>query len=307
MQRWGFALVSLAISVFTSSVSERPTLDVKDQNSELQGTNSLALRTSRSSPLDLELSGSLAGVPSGEHRFLTREDLLGLPLVSYTVSDDANFTKPTQIRGVLLGELSERISAKPQTDMVIALCRDSYQANYSRAYMARHNPVLVLLIDGKAPADWPKDSEGHHAYMGPYMISHSQFTPSFKVLLNPEEAQIPWGVVRLEFRDEQRAFSTIAPSGPRADSPEVQAGYRIAKQHCIRCHNRGPEGGQKAGRSWEVLSTWAVASPQYFAAYVRNPQSKNPRAQMPGNPNYDDGTIEALILYFQTFSAREKP
>jgi hypothetical protein len=69
----------------------------------------------------------------------------------------------------------------------------------------------------------------------------------------------------------------------------------------------GAEGGQKAGRPWLVLSAWATASPDYFAAYVHNPKAKNPRAEMPGNPTYDDATLHALTVYFQTFSAREKP
>jgi mono/diheme cytochrome c family protein len=253
------------------------------------------------------LSGDLIGVPTDEHRFLTREDLLALPQVTYTVNDDANFTKPTEITGVLLQELNKRLSAKPQTDMVIALCSDLYQANYTSAYMGMHQPVLVLLIDGKPPADWPKDSKGHNAFMGPFLISHPQFVPSFHVLRIPEEAQIPWGVVQLEFHDEKKTFGSIAPRGPEANSLKVQAGYRIAEQHCFHCHNQGPEGGRKAGRPWEVLTAWAIASPDYFAAYVRNPQSKNPHAQMPGNPNYDDATVEALILYFQTFNVQEKP
>ncbi len=47
--------------------------------------------------------------------------------------------------------------------------------------------------------------------MGPYMISHPKFTPSFKILSHPEEAQIPWGVVRLEFRNEKAVFSANYP------------------------------------------------------------------------------------------------
>ena len=108
--------------------------------------------------------------------------------------------------------------------------------------------------------------------MGPYLISHPKFVPAFHVLSIPEEPQIPWGVVRLEFRDEKKTFAGIAPRGARADSTEVQAGYRIATQHCFRCHNQGREGGQKAGRPWAVLSAWATASPQYFATYVRDPE-----------------------------------
>jgi mono/diheme cytochrome c family protein len=82
---------------------------------------------------------------------------------------------------------------------------------------------------------------------------------------------------------------------------------RIAEQNCFRCHNKGREGGRKSGRSWEFLGTLAASSPKDFAAYIRAPQAKNPQAQMPGNPRYDDATLAALTAYFTTFSKPAKP
>ena len=67
----------------------------------------------------------------------------------------------------------------------------------------------------------------------------------------------------------------------------------------------GDEGGQKAGRPWEVIAAWASASPQRFALYVRSPQTVNPKAQMPAFAEYDDATIAALRAYFQTFTEAE--
>lgn len=66
-------------------------------------------------------------------------------------------------------------------------------------------------------------------------------------------------------------------------------------------------GGELAGHPWPVLSAWAASSPEYFAAYVRDPKAKNPHEEMPGNPGYDDATSGALRAYFQTFSPQEKP
>jgi mono/diheme cytochrome c family protein len=282
---------------------EAPTQD----KSAALGVPAATLHATRSSPADLEVGGELAGLPSGTTRFIKREDLLALPQVSYTVSDDANFRVPTQVSGVLLEELTRLLGAAPVSDLVIAICDDRYRANYPRGYIAAHHPLLVLKINGQPPSGWPKDAEGHSFDMGPYLISHAKFTPSFKVLAHADEAQIPWGVVRLEFRDESAVFGAIAPRGPHATEPSVQAGYRIAQQNCFRCHNIGREGGQKAGHPWLVLSAWAVSSPEHFAAYVRDPKAKNPRANMPGNPGYDDATISALRAYFQTFSPQEKP
>jgi hypothetical protein len=37
---------------------------------------SLTLRSGRTSPLDLEVGGELAGIPAGATRYLTRDDLL---------------------------------------------------------------------------------------------------------------------------------------------------------------------------------------------------------------------------------------
>jgi mono/diheme cytochrome c family protein len=259
------------------------------------------LRATRSSPSDLEVAGDLAGLPPGSTRYVTRDDLLSLPQVSYTVTDDPNFKGfgPTRVSGVSLDELVKRFAA-PNADLVVAICDDKYRGNYPLDYRRAHQPLLVLEINGKGPAGWPK-SEGSD--MGPYMISHPKFTPRFKVLSHVEEMQIPWGVVRLEFRNEKQVFGTIAPRGPHANDPEIEDGYRIAKENCFRCHNSGEEGGQKAGVTWTVISAIAAGSPDFFAAYVRDPKSRSPQAKMPGNPEYDEATLRALAAYFRTFAA----
>jgi mono/diheme cytochrome c family protein len=96
-------------------------------------------------------------------------------------------------------------------------------------------------------------------------------------------------------------FDAIRPRSPGADSQEVQNGYRIAQQNCFRCHNSGDHGGTKAQRPWAILSTWASASPDFFAAYIHDPKSKNPKSQMQAFPNYDAATLAALTKYFQSF------
>jgi len=266
-------------------------------------TDRFVLHTTRTSPLDLELGGELDGLPTGTTRYLTREDLLKMPQSTYTVTDDANFRGSTEISGVPLEELTKHLGAAPQSDMVVAICDDQYRANYPRSYVEAHHPLLVLNINGKPPSGWPKDSEGLGMDMGPFLISHPKFVPSFRILSHQDEPQIPWGLVRLEFRNEKMVYAAISPRGLHSSDTSVRDGYRIAQQNCFRCHNMGSEGGTKAGHPWLVLSSWATTLPEYFAAYVRNPHSKNPQANMPGNPGYDDKTIAALTAYFRTFSS----
>lgn len=265
------------------------------------------LNDKRQLPTDLEVSGALAGLPPESTRYISRAELLAMPQVTFIVTDDANFTGPAKIRGVRLEDLMRSLEASPNSDMAVAICDDAYRASYPQEYIKAHHPVLVLEVNGKPPSGWPKAADDHVSDMGPYMISNPRFVPSFKVLSHSDEAQIPWGVVRIEFQDEKRVFGAIAPRGPRATDRAVQDGFRIAEQDCFRCHNSGSEGGRKAGRSWKMLARRAAVSPKDFAAYVRAPNSINPRSQMPANPEYDGATLAALTAYFRTFSTAPKP
>jgi mono/diheme cytochrome c family protein len=254
----------------------------------------------RESPSDLELGGDLAGFPPGTTRYLSREDLLTLPQAVHTVTGDPNFKGlgPTRVSGVALSNLMKRFAA-PGADLVLAICDDKYLAPYPADYRAAHEPLLVLEINGKGPSEWPKD-EGSD--MGPYLISNPDFRPRYKILSHEEEMQIPWGVVRIDFRNEQQVFGAIAPRGPHAGDRDVRDGYRIAKENCFRCHNDGDEGGQKAGVAWQAISAIAQGSPDFFAAYIRDPKSRNPQTRMSANPEYDDATLRALAAYFRTFA-----
>lgn len=260
------------------------------------------LQPKRTSPTDLEVGGELAGVPAGATRYLRREDLLALPQVAYTVHEDSNFIGPTQVSGVPLSDLVRDLGAAPSADLAIAICDDGYRANYSRAYLEEHRPVLVLSINGRPPSSWPKDSDTHTFDMGPYLISHAKFMPAFKVLAHSDEVQNPWGVVRFELHAEKEVLGAIAPRGPHASGARVQAGFKIAQQNCFRCHNMGAQGGQKSGIAWGVLASVAASSPEFFTAYVRNPATTNPKTRMSSNPEYDDATVNALIAYFSTFA-----
>ncbi len=107
----------------------------------------ITLRTTRLSLEDLEIGGDLAGLPPNTTRYLTRDDLLALPQVHYTVTDDANFTGPVEVSGVSLEELANRLGAAPQSEAIIAICTDKYRSHYTRAYLAAHHPLLVLQVN----------------------------------------------------------------------------------------------------------------------------------------------------------------
>jgi len=293
----------LAVGFLLSTATLGQAPDETRLNAHKNG-HKLQLQTKRASPLDLEVAGYLAGLPADSKRYLRREDLLALPQVRFTANDDPNFGVPVEVRGVELGVLARELSGAGDQTVLVGICKDWYRGYFPQAYIAAHKPVLALEINGQPPSGWPKRGGPAGPSMAPYLVTHAGFTPSFKILGHEDEMQIPWGVVRVEFWNEKKAFEAIVPRGAKSTDPAVQAGYRIAQQNCMRCH--GPEslGPLKGKLIWEGIGLFAAQAPKNFAAYVRNPQALNRDSEMPPNPAYDDETLQALIAYFQIFSSR---
>ena len=257
----------------------------------------LALLDHRTSPTDLGLSGDVPGAAAYAGRYLAQSELLKLPQVTFTVTDDPNFSGKAQITGIYIDELMRALGIPETNTLVAAICDDGYEAHYPVDYRVAHHPILVLTVSSKPLALTKRTADG--GVYGPYLVSHPSFTSRYRTLAHPEEAQIPNGVLEVRFLREDDVFRAIRPSGDfAADSPQMQ-GYTIARENCFRCHNAGKYGGHKAGVSWGSLAKIATTKPAYFSAYMKDPQAENPYAQMPGFPDYDSATLAALTAYFQ--------
>lgn len=258
------------------------------------------LHTERASPGDLEVGGELEGVPPGATRYISYEDLLRLPQESAEVSDDSNFNGKTKIEGVALTALARLVGRTPDDALIVAICYDQYRTNYPRAYLATHDPILVLRINGQLRDHWPPSEHG--GSMGPYLISHPHFKPAFKVLSHEDEPQIPYGVTRIEVRRESVVFGAIRPRGDWPTNSPIEQGFVVARQDCFRCHNMGAEGGTMAGRSWVKLGTLARDDSKRFKQTIHDPKSVSSKATMPAHADYDEATLDALTAYFKTFA-----
>jgi mono/diheme cytochrome c family protein len=261
------------------------------------------LLTERGSASDLEIAGMAVGVAPGTVRYISYERLLTLPQTTVTVTGDDNFRELPQqkltVTGVYLDVLQSSLGALPGSNLLIALCSDGYRATYPREYVKTHRPILALKIDGLPVETWV--AETHNDDPGTYFITHQNFTPSFSVLSFQEIPKIPAKVTRLEFATTQQVYGAIAPHPGDTTNPQVIDGFRIAQQHCYRCHNMGRYGGTKAGRSWQTLGNVAASSPSTFERYLHNPKSIDPKSTMP-NPQIDEPAAKALQAYFQTFA-----
>ncbi len=258
----------------------------------------------RGAASDLEIVGMAAGIAPGTVRYISYDRLATLSQTTVIVTGDDNFRELAQqkltVTGVYLDVLESSLGVLPGSDLMTALCSDGYRANYTREYVKRHRPILALKIDGLPVETWV--AQTHNDDPGTYFITHADFTPSYSVLSFPELPKIPAKITRLEFGTTQQVYGAIAPHQKDASNPEVINGFRIAQQHCYRCHNMGKYGGTKAGRSWQTLGNFAASSPSSFERYLRNPKSINPKSAMSPNPQLDESTAKALQTYFQTFA-----
>jgi mono/diheme cytochrome c family protein len=237
-------------------------------------------------------------------RYISYEHLLTLPQVTVTVKGDDNFRElPREkivVTGVYLDVLENALGVNSSSDLVTAQCSDGYRSEYTREYIHSHRPILALKINGQPVKTWV--AQTHISDPGRYFITHEDFTPSFNILAYQELPKIPAMVTRLDFGFSQPVFGAIAPRGEAASNPLVTEGFRIAQQHCYRCHNMGSYGGTKAGKSWKTLGTYAATSPSAFERYIRNPKSIDLKSAMPANPEFNKPIVEALQAYFQTFA-----
>jgi len=263
------------------------------------------LRLTRDADNDLEVTGLVDGLAPGQSAYIRYKDLLALPQTRATIDDDPDYPgPPLHVSGVSFETLAAAIHPLPQSDLIDATCADRYRSHFPREYIAEHHPILVLTVDGKPLGAWAK--QAHQYDPSPYVVMYHHFIPAFRLLSHTDKPQLPDNLVRLNFSTEAATFTPLEPRGNfPAGSPE-QMGFTIAKQNCLRCHFLGASGGTKSGRAWQTLAQYAREEPKYFQAYIHNPKSIDPHANMEPQPEYDAPTLAALTVYFRTFS-EEKP
>lgn len=245
-----------------------------------------------------------ADIAPGTVRYISYQQLLKFPQTTVTVTGDENFRELQQqkltVTGIYLDVLERSLGVLPNSDLLTALCSDGYHTTYTRDYVKAHRPILALKIDGLPVETWV--AQTHNDDPGTYFITHADFTPSFSVSSFQEIPKIPAKITRLEFGTAERVYGAIAPNSRDTLNPKVIAGFRIAQQHCYRCHNMGSYGGTKAGKEWHMLGNFASSSPAIFERYLRDPKSVDPKSTMTCEPQLGEPAAKALQAYFQTFA-----
>jgi len=257
----------------------------------------IALKPVRESADDLEVTG-LKSSPG----YLARAALLKLPQAAAVIENDPDFAGlKLHVTGVPLETLERALGIPASDDLIDLLCTDKYRSHYPAEYVRQHHPILVLRVEGKAPAAWAAATKNEDP--GPYFVTHANYVPAFKVLAHEDQRQVPTNVVRMNVTSAEATYGPISPRGPA--TREVDEGFTIAKQNCLRCHAEGSVGGTKSNFTWQMLGAIAKGNPRDFQRYIRNPVEIDPHATMPASAMYDDATLAALTAYFQAVAVPE--
>lgn len=256
----------------------------------------LPLHEAAAGPHDLALSGRLEGIGAEETRWVRWADLRALPTREIEVEGEF-VPGPQRVTVVFLDEVLKNLPVAAEADTVLADCTDGYASIFTREFIAKWRPFLVLEINGAGPEAWPP--AGLKFNPGPFVISVSDVVaPGVGALLDVSHKR-PWGVNRLRFVREREEFAPFA-SGPWASlSPAALRGRELWVNSCYSCH-KGPGeqvGGTKGGRPFAVIQAYAQHNAAYFRRYVRDPKGLNPSAKMEPHPHYTDAQLAELIAF----------
>lgn len=258
--------------------------------------SALELKPQRGSSHDLAVSGRLAGVPSGETRYISWAELRALATTRLQLTGE--FVPGEQeVTALFLQDLLAVLPLAPGADTVLATCTDGYASIYRTAFIAEYRPFLVLEINARGPEHWPPP--GLKFNPGPYVISISpKLAPAVATLLDAGHKR-PWGVTALEFVNFAERQRDVFSGRWAAPSAAAQVGREIWVNSCASCH-QGPGrmfGGTKSDRPFPVLVAHAAYNADYFRKYVRDPQGVIAGAKMEAHPHYTDEQLAALIAF----------
>lgn len=261
--------------------------------------HALDLHEERTSPFDLAVKGSVAGVPEGATRYARWSDLRVLPTSRVTLNGE--FIKGANVVTVVfLTDVWKALPISADADTILATCSDGYASVYTSGFVSTYKPFLVLEIDGKGPKDWPPPGQSFNP--APFVITVSPDLAAGAPKFLDIEHKKPWSVTTLEFARYGDRFRGIYSGKWASLGADAAAGREIWVNSCASCHAgpRGTFGGTRADRPFPVIAAYAGADPKFFRKYVRDPKSLVASAAMEGHPWYTDEQLSDLIAFITT-------
>lgn len=220
-----------------------------------------------------------------------------LPVVSYTVKEFA-YKKEKTFQGFPTLKLLELGAAGiPQdTDEVLFIAADGFEAPVSLAYLKEHESILAFQEKDRKDR-WEKFQHGKEMTTpAPFYLIWREGTGIVG------DSNWPFKVVKLELISFKKRYEKMYPNGAEQ---AVLNGFQTFKNNCMQCHSMNLQGGvvgPELNAPKNVTEYW---SKDNLVAFIKNSQSFRYRSKMPPFPRLKEDEIDGILKYLEFMKDRK--
>ncbi|MDZ7871203.1 MAG: cytochrome c [Rheinheimera sp.] len=231
-------------------------------------------------------------VHSGQSKAWTLAQLKQQLAVQQVSLDDPSYNQHKSYRGFDFKQLLA-IAGFPALngdDTLVLTASDGYAPTLSAQLLARQQPMLVF-----AEAEQPDFS------FTPLQQGKGMLSPAPFYLIWPgagkaaEHYAWPYQLVKIELIRFADRYAQVIPLSTA--SAQVQQGFALFKQNCLKCHSINLQGGvlgPELNAPKNVTEYWQQHD---LKAFIRNPESYRYQSKMPAFSHFSDADIDALLAY----------
>ena len=233
-------------------------------------------------------------VHSGQSKAWTLAQLKQQLAVQQVSLDDPSYNQPKSYRGFAFKQLlaSAGFPELNGDDTLVLTASDGYAPTLSAQLLTKQQPMLVF-----AEADKPDFS------FTPLQQGKGMLSPAPFYLVWPgagkaaEQYAWPYQLVKIELIRFSDRYAQVIPPGTA--SAQVQQGFALFKQNCLKCHSINLQGGvlgPELNAPKNVTEYWQLHD---LKAFIRDPESYRYQSKMPAFSHFSDADIDAVLAYLQ--------
>lgn len=250
------------------------------------------------SPLQLQLKLH----PNQAAQQLTLAQLAALTPVQQVTLFDPQYQQQKTYRGVSLWALLQAAGYRQlnDDDELILTALDGYAPVISLKAIAAGQPILAFADRaGTKQADTAALQESS-GFM-PLSSQQKTIDPGPFYLVWPQDPTAtqswPYQVVKLELSRFTDRFARVMPKPPV--SAQVQHGFALFKQHCLRCHSINQQGGvlgPELNIPKNVTEYWQA---EQLPRFIRQVSKFRLNSKMPDFTRLSEQDVADLVAYLQ--------
>jgi mono/diheme cytochrome c family protein len=261
-------------------------------------------------PDELTLSGAFAGIAPGEKLVVKRSELRALSGVRHRREHPVPPLPEADLEQLPFSALLAAHPLAPGANMLVLRSNDRWKSFWTSAFIASHQPWLLLAIDNKTPAEgWPRIAD-HEEALAPYHagVSKADAPPGWDGYTPAHAMADATQVVEITAVNEAEYFAPFFSGALASPSPQVAEGRRLFMANCITCHQGpGGVGGNLSRRPFMILQMHATHNADYLRKFITNPRQFMPATIMPPHPKFGDKEHAALRAFLSALPPEPPP